>query len=52
MQRRYADQEAHLQHVRRGSHEVLKGLVDIVESLGERSTGDPEQVPENEKARD
>ena len=49
MQHHYMDQEAHLEHIYWGSHEVLKGLADIVESLEEHSTGDSEQASENEK---
>ena len=49
MQHHYMDQEAHLEHIYWGSHEVLKGLADIVESLEEHSTCDSEQASENEK---
>lgn len=51
MERRYADQETHLEHIRQGFHEVLKGMADTVESLGEHSTGGPEKAPQKEKAR-
>ena len=44
MKRRYADQEAHLEHIRQGSHAVLKGMADIVESLGEHSAGGSEKA--------
>ena len=52
MERRHADQGAHLEHIRQGFHEVLKGMADIVESLGEHSTGGPGKAPQNEKAHE
>lgn len=48
----YADQEAYLEHIYQDSHAVLKGMADIVESLGECSTGGSEKALQNEKAHD
>ena len=52
MERRHMDQDAYLEHIRQGFHEVLKKMADIVESLGEHSTGGPGKAPQNEKAHE
>ena len=50
MEHHHANQEARLEYIHKYFHEMFKGIADIVESPGERSTASPEKVPQNEKS--
>ncbi|ODM21119.1 hypothetical protein SI65_04172 [Aspergillus cristatus] len=46
---RNADQEAHQEYIRQYFHEMFKGIADIVESLGEHTSWNPEKGLQSEK---